>query len=299
MDNVKKLPVFKSAGEVYSGVTRHYFELAFSAPVAAIIYLVAMGYFLNFSNETTAMIEANKGLPAQQAMEAMVTAWMHDGVWPFLAGLVALLAGMSAAVRWHRFVLLGEHTGPIWNKLESRYLWATVKILLGICAFALLMMMLVGGAGMIIASAKKTNSDTAKLVAGILAFGGVTLVYIFLLMWIFRVSLALPDAATGGSLKVRSVYSKTSGNAWRILGYTLLVQLGAGILYAVATAIVHFLVKAVMSAAMPAAVESTKLVTLVLCLPLALYMAMIGVTMLSVAYREIIGLPAASGDVLP
>lgn len=291
MDDTRKLPVFRSAGEVFSGVTRHYFELARSAPVAVVIYLLAACFILIFNQEVSAMVEQARGKTPEEVLAASTAAWTHRGAWPLLALIAMMGAGMSAAVRWHRFVLLGERTGPLWGRFETRYFWTWLKIMLGMVAFGAVIGIIFSALMFISMVPKEDTAQMGGLIVMLLFAGVLIATYLLFILWLFRVMLALPDAATGGSLGVRAVFAKTRGNGWRLLGYAFVVQFAVAFGYLLIKAVVGLVLKAVLGAAMPAAMGNVEAIAIVVCLPMTLYVAMAGITMLSVAYRELVGLP--------
>lgn len=270
----KKLPVIQSAREVFSGVTRHYFDLLRSAPVASLAYLLGLAVLGYIADRPT-------DLPRKEANDAVVQAVIQH--WPLTAagGLLVVTGFIAAAVRWHRFVLLGERGGPFWGRFEARYLWTGFKLIL--CAFLLAF---VGGLLLFLVSFNRASDG--GLVSGrageILAACILVAIYFGFTVWLIRVSVAFPDAALGKGGSIGAAYRRTTGNAWRLLGYSLIVQVPLSI----GVALVQMAIAGALAAVLGA---SAKLVVIVLMLPVSLYVAMIGITMLSVAYRELVGLP--------
>lgn len=272
----KKLPVIQSAKEVFSGVTRHYFDLLRSAPVASFAYLLGaavIGY----------IADAPSDLPQKEVNDAMAAALLRQ--WPLgtASGLLAVAGFIAAAVRWHRFVLLGERGGPLWGRFEARYLWTAIKLILCGVALALLMGIL-GAFGFFLSrmDGGLANSTFGKVVIVVVLLAS----YIGFFAWLIRVSIAFPDAALGQGGAIRAAFDRTAGNGWRLFGYSLLVQLPLSI----GVGLVQMALAGALAALLGA---SAKLVVVLLMLPISLYVAMIGVTMLSVAYRELVGLPQA------
>ncbi len=138
---MRKLPVFKSFKEVFAGVTHHYFDLIRIAPggvgllLSGYLVLIISGDFPGMTDEKT--VAAGSMF---DSLPRFVT---------FAAACIAIYIGsVAAAVRWHRFVLLGElPRGAIsalffWGKDQFRYLWTTMKlgfVLVLISGFALLL----------------------------------------------------------------------------------------------------------------------------------------------------------------
>lgn len=281
---MRKLPVFASVGEVLSGVTRHYFQLLFAAWPAVLVLLAAagllvwvydsIGYFAAFT--------ANDGGPDLAAIAAAAELINAGGnVWKvYGAQLLMALASAVAAVRWHRLVLLGEGAngdgGVIGLRREDgTYLFALLKIvLLAACGLVLFI-----PATLLLAM---TDSVAIKIAASFLF---PFLYFMAIGMWL-RLSLALPDASVGAGGRVFAVFRASSGNTWRMLGVSLLLALIA--------IIVIIAIFALVGAAGFASVSSSPAIlaaTVVIYLAVYLYFLMTQITMLSVAYREIVGLP--------
>jgi hypothetical protein len=121
-----------------------------------------------------------------------------------------------------------------------------------------------------------------------------------------RLVLVLPHVAIGQPSNLRFIWKQTHGNSWRILGYTLLVSLLAFV-----GLLLMLLVNWLLGMPMAQTPEALKdmvdhptafLIAGVVDLPIQMAWVMLTITMLSVAYREIIGLPAdvdTSGDARP
>jgi len=275
----KKLQVIRSAKEVFSGVTRHYFDLLRSAPVASFAYLLGVAIFGYITDQPA-------DLPRKEANDAMMQAIVQQLPLAMAASFLTLAGFIAAAVRWHRFVLLGERGGPLWGRFEVRYLWTGFKLILCGCLLAI-----VGGLLLFLVS---FNGEAAGGLAGgqvskILAACIMIAIYFGFTVWLIRVSVAFPDAALGEGGSIGAAYRRTTGNAWRLLGYSLIVQIPLSVVVA--------LVQMALAGAFAALLgASAKLVVTVLMLPLSLYVAMIGITMLSVAYRELVGLPQPGSE---
>jgi len=295
MSDTKKLPVFASLGEVLSGVTRHYVQLLVVAWPAVIIILASafvLGWQYYEAGVFQAYVSDNGGpdlaaiLAAQQKLEASEAQVL---IWIAQFGL--MLASAVAAVRWHRFVLFGEGANgfggiKLLRKEDGLYIWATIKMLgvmLVAIAVVVALIMLIG------------MLKPRGVLATILAIPTMIFV-IWLYLGFLRIMLALPDASVGQGGRVFAVFRASAGNGWRLLGLAMLVGLSMiAIMFAIA--LVIGLVVKVLGLGLttsPAALA----VAAIVYLGIYLYFLMAQITMLSVAYREIIGLPAASGDVV-
>jgi hypothetical protein len=109
--------------------------------------------------------------------------------------------------------------------------------------------------------------------------------YLLVLGFLLRLMLALPDAAIGQPGKVIGIFPASQGNTWRMVGYGVLI----GLIY---TAILFGLV--LILGLLGAVIGGGAIAVLLLGavgLAAYFYFLMLQITMLSVAYREIVGLP--------
>jgi hypothetical protein len=94
--------------------------------------------------------------------------------------------------------------------------------------------------------------------------------------------IALPDAALGQGGRVMEAFRRTRGNSWRLLGAFLILLVTAAILMVIAGLVLG-------------ALSGIGLVGTVigdiLYAGVYLFSLMVQITMLSVAYREIVGMP--------
>ncbi|MDO8289468.1 MAG: hypothetical protein Q7T44_09650 [Parvibaculum sp.] len=289
---MKKFPVFKSVGEVFSGVTRHFLDLIWIARVPLCVYVAAyIAILLNNTGGPAGMRSMSVGVLKVGMPASWLSSWSNIGVF-FLALIVLFVSIVAAAVHWHRFILLGERDGSLFGEFKIAYLLTSVKLVV----FASLM--LSGGLVMTyfpFSSILQLGLSIYGIVIAVcLVFG----IYLAVLLWLVRASLALPQAALSSSRSIVSVWDKSEGNSWRLLGATLLIQLFAGLLYWVFNWIfAHIGRLALPSKVLQPQSEYVSTVSFIwdlVSVPLDIYVMMLGVTILSVAYREIIGLPAAT-----
>ena len=275
MKDIKKLPVLKSVREVYSGVTRHYLDLLFSAPLAVAAYAAGVVIF-SYVNGTA----SKSGMSQEEIGSAMLRAWQHHGLLLFIAVVLVSVAILASAVRWHRFVLLGERHRAGWGQYENGYAWCSLKIVFSILGLILSGAVLVSLAIVVSKSGGEIASEIKTL--GYLA---LIIAYIGLFIVMTRLSLALPDVALGGRGKLGEAWNRTSGNSWNMLGYWVLVQAIVGI----GASLIDMAITALIGSQFDT--FTTNMVVAIITLPVSVYVLMIGVTMLSVAYREIVGFP--------
>lgn len=286
---MRKLPVIRSVSEVFSGVTRHYFQLVGAAWPALVFVAVGLGlygwaYYESGAFEVFAMIQQGQSM---DEIAAAIEAADRGAIGPaYFAGfLIMFLASAVAAVRWHRFVLMGEGNGVLVRAEDGRYIWTFIKVmLLYFVAIVALALVFVGIAGIAGASSDAGNSGLTSIL--MLIFGiGIVAAYLLVLGILLRLMLALPDAAIGQPGKVIGVFSASQGNTWRMVGYGLLI----GLIYTV------ILFGLVLIMGLLGAVLGGGAIAVLLLGAVGLaayfYFLMLQITMLSVAYREIVGLP--------
>jgi hypothetical protein len=284
---MRRLPVVQSFKEVFSGVTRHYFELIGVAPVG--VALILLGYVAMFLLSPTAETAQSAAASFEQTPWSLIV----------IVFLLFMIGFPAAAVRWHRFVLIGERpshpVASFWGLNQTRYFLNMFKlmILMGVLFAATAFAVFGAGAGLATAfGGIEGMSAGGKLGFFILALIAVLALYLAFIYLVARLSISFPAAAVGQDGSFREAMENTKGNEWRLLGYTLLVQFTVVLAVMIFGAIVGGVGGIVIgSIAQPADVPRLLKYLNILLLPATLYQLMIGVTMLSVAYREIVGLP--------
>jgi hypothetical protein len=300
----KKLDVSGVMGEVLSGVTRHYFQLLIVAwpSIALFVIMVVLGVQIDQSAWSPASPDDARKLGTDLAYKFNDKATLRDGA--IAAGVVLLfiLASVVACVRWHRFVLLGEggagQLGRVsfLRKEDFRYVWTWFKVLLVFSVVALVIGL--GAAALYYGAMTMLAGDGAsggvqKLVMAMVGLACLVAVVYGLSIY-FRSMLALPDAAVGHGGRVGFVLGRTSGNGFRLFCTIMLTSLLVGVIYS----IIEFLSrKLIENLNLGDATAQTALVasTFLLVAAAYLYVLMAQITVLSVAYREIIGLSSSGG----
>ena len=288
---MNKLPVIASVSEVLSGVIRHYFQLIYVAWPAILLLLISVGGVVWIYLSAGVLDAAMTGQNPDEIKAAMERLEQGEGSPAFIfAALVASLASAVAAVRWHRFVLLGEGANGRFEHVrflraeDGSYIWTTIKLflvyLLFILALGILVMLVAMLAG---AMGGDGASETGG--AGVLVVVGALVAYVAALMIVFRLMIALPDAALGRGGRVIEIFRQTHGNSWRLLGAFIVLFLVGMIAFAV-SGIILALLASIGAVGM--------LVGGIVYAGAYLFFLMVQITMLSVAYREIIGLPGTT-----
>ena len=201
------------------------------------------------------------------------------------------------AVGFHRFVLLGERhhgvggTGFEFGRSEWLYIWSGIKIGLLFLAFGVVMA-IVGAPN---SGSFDPNSLPSALV-GALVLGYFAAVLCVMLV-IGRLVLVLLHVAIGHASELRRIWDLSGGNSWRMIGYMLLISLLAspGVL---AMLLINWLLGIPMAQTPEALKEllehpTSYWIASIVDLPIQIAWVMLTITMLSVAYREIIGLAPA------
>lgn len=283
---MRKLPVFRSAGEVFSGVTRHFFELVRAAalPLLLMVALAAAGIFILMQSalgEWYMQMLGGMADPQSVPTPPPFTFVTLVGILVFFLLYLGLFA--AAAVRWHRFVLFGEKPGAgtpsLGGGLDLGYFMVILKL-----SFAMFFAAIpVWGAMAVVAGFGMLAPGALTLVGGIAIF----VLFFLLLMLIARISLALPDSAVGGEGSLGTMFDRSKGNSWRLIGYHVLITLGLFLI-----SLIYGLVLGLLP--IERTLDDIQMllgISVLLNIPLQLFTSMIGVTSLSVAYREIVGLP--------
>jgi hypothetical protein len=274
---MRKLPVFKSAKEVYAGVFSHFMDLAAASwlPLAVIVgAATALQLWVVPTTHVVMTQEENKAFLRDLAPAFAV--YMI-----FLMPLVAIVA-----VNFHRFVLLGERgrgagTGFEFGRKELLYLWSLVKIMFILAGAILGISVLVGILAIPVVMLAKSHqadgggSPLILLSIGVLVYVAILAVFVALMQ---RLMLALPHVALGNASRIWLIWRETKGNMWRLLGYYMLIILPVTIILVL----------------LPMLKPVSLVLFGVLYAPFLALVMMLSITMLSVAYREIIGLPAAA-----
>jgi hypothetical protein len=300
---MKKLPVFASVGEVFSGVTRHYFQLLFVSWPSMLV-IVALGGFIGAMYSKAgyvAALTADGGKPDLDAVIAAQARLYSGSAGLLLAGafLLLVLASSVAAVRWHRLVLLGEGAGsPVHVRFlraeDWRYIWTYIKVALIFAVLLLIVAIVIASLSFLKAHSQPASSGPLMLIAG----PAFLFFYFWAMALYMRFSLALPDAALGMGGRVRTIFKATKGNGLRLLGYFLVFGLALSLISIVTILVIGIAASVVVKIV---GIQVALVLGLIVYAALYMYFLMTGITMLSVAYRELVGLTSETepGRALP
>lgn len=291
----RKLPVLQTLREVFVTTTGSYrsFLSAASGPVAiagmGIGLYVWSGYRAGVDDIGTMLRFGVPGEWGENPYAIFIPKMSSPEFWVGIA-LIAV-ASVILAVRLHRFVLLDDGADDPRDAVYGRYVWTATKI--GVISFLVSIALAIGLTKWLLIPLV----DFAMQYPGALAFVGLA-GFVFRLVTkviesavSMRISMALPNAALGGPAPVFRAFMAAHGNTWRLVLCDLVVRVcETATMFALAVAC------AVVSGFAPAEFGNLEGVAgfaalFVLGLPLFLYLLMLRLTLLSVAYREIVGLP--------
>ncbi len=283
---MNKLPVISSVSEVLSGVIRHYFQLIMVAWPAILLLILAFGG-ITWIYMGSGILDLSIGKHDPEKVKAALARLESPGaITAFIVGaLAAIVASAVAAVRWHRFVLLGEGADGQLSNIrmlrgeDGSYIWTSIRVGL---SYALVILAF-GVLFMVISMVGRTLTGGASngILSVIFVLAGIVL-YLTALMVMFRLMIALPDAALGRGGRLFEMFEKTKGNSWRLFGAFLILLLIAGTATVIGSLVVGLF---------GALGIAGTLIGGILYIGIYLFSLMVQITMLSVAYREIVGMP--------
>lgn len=269
-----KLDVVATVKEAYSGAWSHFGEMVKLVWVPVLLYVGGMIAVTSFLLSKLEQLPSD-ATPEQmeQQVQSMMAAFFG---WPlFVVILLSLFVWPIIAVAWHRFILTGEVVrSPIYFRFgqrEARFLLISVFLSLLQLPYW-------------IVSTLADSMDAGSGAAS--ALGVVSLVLYFAGVFFFvRLTLLLPAVAIDRPIDVQRILEVTEGNFWRLVAVLLLSALGyVAILFVLSIVAgfvslitgLTFLIEPVISA-----------------VTIAGFM-IIYVAVISIAYRDLTGGPAAS-----
>ncbi|MAB12671.1 hypothetical protein [Parvibaculum sp.] len=295
---MNKLPVFAAFREVYAGVTRHYIQLL-GAAWPAVALMVAMSFAVYGYQEWSGYNDAARAFLKNPNPEDFKNLQRMTGAIParilsWGSSIVTFVAGAVAAVRWHRFVLLGEKgfSGqPSLRRVrreDGAYVWAMIKLGLVVALwtiFGVILFAFYGSQTGLSEHLKNSGLLSTLFSLAVLAglCGGVAL--------ILRGALVLPHAALGEGSRLGDVFGRSSGNGLRLLGLVVLLYLPFMLLIVVALIASGGSLFRLATGLTVDGLGVTWILTSLVGTAIYFYAVMLQVTMLSVSYREIVGLP--------
>mgnify|MGYP003631091893 CR=1 FL=1 len=250
----KQLDVLAAIREAYSGAWNNLGEMLRLIWLPVVLYLIL--------NIIGAMLPDTTSLILRLAME--------------LANF-ALWAVISVA--WYRFILIGDATGHDnrinFGRRETRYLFVTFALIL----LAMPVFMFAGPPELPISGAVSSFLAGAGSAGALISFFGI-LLSIVGLYFLVRLSLLLPAVSIDEPINIRLVLERTRGNFWRIFALFILSSLPLIVAYIL-------LLSLFLSAGVPV------VIALGVTSLLSIFIAIVNVAVLAIAYRELIGPPGA------
>jgi hypothetical protein len=202
-----KLPAWTTVRHSYSSYFRHFSDVLRASWLwlIAVAALTSVAAWQQWSWMATAI--ANHAYPQMPKPAEMI----------LLSGLstaLALFAGVSIAVAWHRLLILDERPGPSGSNVTTKDLWRYVLVGLALClivswpALALTFPALIALPPVGHGSPSATFILTIMLGSLFQVAGGVV---------VLRCLMLLPARAIGNTgLTFRQAWNRTRGNIWRL-----------------------------------------------------------------------------------
>lgn len=290
----RKLPVLLTIREVFVGTTQSYLAFLSASRFLVAVFAVGIalivwaGYRAGIADVRGMVSLGIPGEPGRHAYEVFVSRMSSR---EFYAGVVIVaLASIFFVVRWHRYILLGEAASPP-GSAHRHYVWVLTKVGL---VYALFMAVLYYVTIVLpmrpVVDFVMENPGVLK-VAWIYGLGMGFLRNVVSSAIAMRLWLVLPEAALEARANVFRTFMASHGNTWRLVLcdfgirlFRMVLVFGLALLCGVASGFVFD---------PPGKLEGAFafVVLFVFGLPAYLYFLMLEVALLSVAYREIVGLP--------
>ncbi|MBX3446852.1 MAG: hypothetical protein KF765_08855 [Parvibaculaceae bacterium] len=290
----RKLPVFQTLREVIAIATGYYWS--FLSAASGLVAILGMGIGLYVWSAYRAGVDniatiLGLGIPGERGENPFTIFIPRMSSPEFWAGVALIwVASAFLAVKLHRFVLLKDGADDPRDVVYGEYIWTTIKISLVILVLAIGIIIVPGYwllSLLVEFLLQNPRTENHVWLAGQIFtnFAGVLVSLVSV-----RVLLALPAAAVGGHAGVFHAFIAAHGNTWRLILCGLVVH-GLDVALTFTLAVVC----AVVSGFSPGeygklAGAAGFLAFFILGLPFFLYLLMVEVALLSVAYREIVGL---------
>jgi hypothetical protein len=146
--------------------------------------------------------------------------------------LLLWLAGVSIAVAWHRLMILNEQPGFSGGNVATKNLWRYVAV--GITLFLILLLPMAAITPPKFFFQQPGSGPPSEEVSGLRLLGiaaCVVAVFVVGIPAMLRLSLLLPAQAIGNTgLTWSQTWSRTRGNAWRLIWGSLITTVPPGLL---------------------------------------------------------------------
>jgi hypothetical protein len=218
-----QLPFWRTVGLSYSSYFHHFID----ALRASWLWLAVAGGFPVLANwqhwSGISEVMANLATGEDSLMPASAAGLVLYGV----EYLLLWLAGVSIAVAWHRLMILNEQPGFSGGNVGTKSLWRYVAV--GVALFLILFLPM--AAIIPLKFFLQPASASASQEFSPLRLLGLVAVYVLAVPAMLRLSLLLPAQAIGDTgLTWSQTWSRTRGNAWRLIWGSLLTSLPPGLL---------------------------------------------------------------------
>jgi len=202
---MRKLPVFTALGHAFRSTTDNIgfaFHISWPWMLMLLPITVAGNIYLTFN----AAPDPKEFDPKSLFLVLLMT-------------IPSVIAYSSIAVSWHRYILLDE-VAEGWSRLRiDGLMWRYIDNAIGIFQLMFIIGTIVGFIGGA-ALALFGVSGEGKLVVAVV---GYLILFAFIIVWSYRLSLKLPSIAIGRTnFTLRDAWKATQDNFWRILGLVLL-----------------------------------------------------------------------------
>jgi hypothetical protein len=207
-----KLPFWDTVSLSYSTYFRHFID----ALRASWLWLVVVAVFTCFASwqqwswMASVMANLKPGLPPQMSKPTEMAVLLQ------LDNILLLLAGVSIAVAWHRFMILDERPALSGSNIVTKTLWRYIVMAIAIFLINVLPAALVMIPAFYFLFPAKVGggpppSGLFAMIPLILAFFAIGLAVAF------RLSLLLPARAVDDtSITFKQAWLRTRGNTWRL-----------------------------------------------------------------------------------
>jgi hypothetical protein len=210
-----KLPLGQTISRAYSIYFANFLDVLRASwlCIAITVPLLMIAHMLQFSWVLQATAAVKRGLPPATAFTppSMPIGMMLLG---HVVTLLALLAGVSIAVAWHRHIILGERPRLSGSNVVTISFWRYLGIGLAVVVTAaspLLIFLLIA---LLLGSFAAVGGQFKIPILTVSLF---VVLYLVAIAIILRLCLLLPARAAGNwGPKFRDSWNRTRGNTWRL-----------------------------------------------------------------------------------
>ena len=225
-----------------------------------------------------------RGIPGEEAPQGADIAAV--GVVGVILALLSLAFWVMFSVAWHRKYLMPNEATTVaaalrWRMRQTRFLLLAISLALS------LWVLVFAGSSLPILLGIAVSGSSGTVLLLLLVFFGVLIASLFIYA---RLSLLFPAAAVDHRLNFGQCWELTRGHGWRLLGIILLAAIPVAIGGVIAGSVLNaVIVAAALEGSLSAAFIGTLINQSIGFVGLAA-----GVSVLSIAYRELIGTSRAA-----